>query len=182
MVENERKIVLHIADPQSYRRELEHDHHGLTYDIRQSYLSGRARVRHIVAHDNVHSELYLFTYKTKVNGETIEIETGISAADFTKLWSVSKSTIYKTRVRVNTDAGCWEVDFFKAPSTDAIYLVMAEIELPEGVADPEIIPTFIKRNLLYRVPVSDNRFSNRCLSDVDRVRHLVASLRLRNFG
>jgi hypothetical protein len=45
--------------------------------------------------------------------------------------------------------------------------VLAEVELKEGSPRPKRLPEFIKKHLLYEVPLTDDRFSNKRLGDVD---------------
>lgn len=70
-------------------------------------------------------------------------------------------TLSKDRYIYEEDGLKWEIDFFK--NGEDLYFVMAEIELPEGHVRPTKIPSLLKQHLLYEVPLTDDRFSNRKL-------------------
>jgi len=175
-VENERKYVLSVKDPNAFGRQLltlgGHSRH-----LRQGYLhtgaQSSARIRD-VSNDAEH--LPKFTYKHLINGEIVEIENDITPEDFEKLWTKVESRIDKIRVVVPHDDLVWEVDFFLDEQVQT-YLVMAEVELDEGVELPYSVPSFISDNLLYLVPRDDPRFFNTRLSDADKVRKLVKSVK-----
>lgn len=65
----------------------------------------------------------------------------------------------------------WEIDVFKNLDNKS-YFWMAEIELPEGQQWPQIVPSYIKENLMYKVPIEDCRFSSRRLSDSEYAMNL----------
>ena len=70
----------------------------------------------------------------------------------------------------------WEIDFFYEDENILPYFVMAEVELPENLSAPPYIPDFIKENLLYEVPVNDNRFYNVKLRDIEYTKKIYQEL------
>lgn len=74
-IENERKILLDTRKSDQLWQDLKHRKSELAVqfmDITQGYLSGSARVRHVVPHDpdpGSPREHHIFTYKTKVMGD-----------------------------------------------------------------------------------------------------------------
>jgi CYTH domain-containing protein len=175
-IENERKFLLAVEDPAAFKLELRDKYNAKLYDITQGYLSGHARVRHFVAWDKS-EETHVFTYKTLVDESVVEIETAISLHDYEKLWTVTKEVIHKTRAKIQDGDVVWEIDFFKCPKRGEIYLVMAEVELPEFQFEPKTLPYFIKDNLLYKVPLNDERFKNKRLQNPKKVRKLLKEIR-----
>lgn len=56
-------------------------------------------------------------------------------------------------------------------------MAIAEIELPENKKEPDEIPEIIKKNLIYEVPLTDSRFSNKLLGDPKYAIELLKSFR-----
>ena len=109
---------------------------------------------------------YYLTYKQKVTSRTIEIENEIEERDFKELWDICVGKLKKIRYTFADNIGnFWEVDFFK--KNGETYFVLAEVELPEGVLAPKNMPKYINKFLLYEVPLTDCRFSNKRLGDVE---------------
>ena len=69
-----------------------------------------------------------------------------------------------------------QVNVAKLGSWHNLYFVQAEVELEEGSNKPEEIPEFLREFLLYEVPLTDDRFSNKRLSDVEFASRLYKSL------
>lgn len=44
-------------------------------------------------------------------------------------------------------------------------MAVAEIELPEDQMDPDSIPDVVKKNMIFKVPLTDTRFSNKLLGN-----------------
>jgi CYTH domain-containing protein len=172
MIENERKYLL-CVDPDIYFKQLKEHLKADCYEIQQGYLSGHARVRHLLRHDT-RTEQYVFTYKKKVAGNIVEIETDIDQADYARLWTVVKNVVYKTRAKIKFEENIWEIDFFKDKRTGSIYFVMAEVELPEDMLEPNSIPEFVQEHLYYKVPLNDPRFKNKNLSNKKKVLKALA--------
>jgi hypothetical protein len=47
------------------------------------------------------------------------------------------------------------------------------VELPEDQMEPDTIPDIVKRNMLFKVPLTDNRFSNKLLSNAKYAAELL---------
>ena len=176
-VENERKLLIRHDTPSQLLHTLKQSSEAETFDITQGYLSGSARIRHVVPHrTNYSSEQHLFTYKTKVGGNTVEIETEITIHDYQKLSLIVKPVVHKTRVKIKRNQYTWDIDFIKTPKSGSIYLVMAEVEMPEFETDvPEIIEHLIPYAVKW-VEASDKRFNNRNLANVKKVTRLFNEL------
>lgn len=172
-VENERKYVLEPTYPDKFFNAVQHITGAKAYEYKQGYLSDSCRIRSIEPTGE-----YLFTFKTKVNGELIEIENAISEEDFRKLWTQVTKVITKTRVKVPHGEYTWEVDFFRKPNKEKFYLIMAEVELPAGVMNPKELPSFITDNLLHEVEYGDKRFNNKQLSKPSQVKLILDKIRL----
>lgn len=176
MIENERKLLLNCDDPGMLLRSLKKIEGAQTSDITQGYLSGSARIRHVVDHNQSVGEKHLFTYKTKVSGATVEIETEISVHDYHKLFLVVKPIIHKTRIKFRLDPYTWDIDFFKTPKSGNIYLVMAEVEMPEFETEVPPVLEHLAPYSLKWIESSDKRFNNRNLANVKKVTRLFKEL------
>lgn len=137
--------------------------------IRQGYLavsdSMDLRVRHSLD-KNGHEE-WVLTFKQKVSERKIEVEKTLSTRDGMDLWEVATSKLKKIRHYVdNGDGTIWEIDLFYNPDTGDLYFAMAEIELEEGSPPPDELPDFLQKFLLFKVPLTDDRFLNKRLGDV----------------
>jgi CYTH domain-containing protein len=193
-IENERKYVLLPTNDVGFMTDLELMPDATVHRIFQAYLPGGPRIRSIKnKYDFTKlsaegelvppaSGLYKFTYKLMVNSELIEIETDIEKSDFDKLAVASSGRISKTRVTIPDGNLNWEVDFFHDEINANLYLVMAEVELPEGVDAPATVPAFVADNLLYLVERDDLRFVNSNLSDPNAVRATVAHIKKEKDG
>jgi CYTH domain-containing protein len=188
-IENERKYVLLPKSDIGYMTDLELLGTTTVDKIYQAYLPGNARIRKIV---NKYAYGYLdpetqeyvpadsvmkFTYKLATHGGLVEIETDLSQSDFDNLFPIAQRKIVKTRITVPEGDLNWEVDFFHDEYNNNLYLIMAEVELPEGVDAPSTIPSFITDHLLYAVERNDRRFDNANLSDADGVRATIAHIK-----
>ena len=146
-----------------------------------------ARIRKVTAKknsDDQHKKTqWFFTFKSKVDTRTIELEQKIDSRDGEELWCRCIGKLRKKRYIILDDVGNrighkamkWEVDFF-FDQHDHLYFVMAEVELPEGSERPETLPAFIEEYLLYAVPLTDDRFSNKRLGDVAYTKELYKQL------
>jgi CYTH domain-containing protein len=145
--------------------------------IEQGYLvfskGNSARIRHLVCDGK---KKWFFTFKHKVAGRVVELEHVIETRDAEDLWRDCMGKLKKTRHILEDKKGRkWEVDFF-FNLEGGCYFVMAELELPEGEPAPSDLPRFIKDHLIYDVPLTDRRFSNKKLGDVNYATKLYASL------
>lgn len=145
--------------------------------IEQGYLvfsrGNSARIRSVKTKDE---NKWFFTFKHKAGGRVVELEHVIEERDAEDLWKDCMGKLKKTRHILEDKKGRkWEVDFFFDQS-GYCYFAMAEIELPEGKECPKNLPSFIKSHLIYGVPLTDDRFSNKRLGDVNYATELYKSL------
>ena len=162
--ENERKYVLKPACEETIREAASQK-----YDISQGYLIATrgitVRVRKSVpAYANGGKGGYYFTLKANTNGRCIEVENKLDKRDFDDLWGIALNKLEKVRYEVKNGRHLWECDFFRDYKGET-YIAVAEVELPEGQLEPDNLPFFIRENLLYKVPLTDTRFSNKLLGD-----------------
>lgn len=163
-IENERKFVLSrdfdAAQLRGWTRS----------EIKQAYLDDGPRLR-------ASGAAHIFTYKRWIPHaqELVEIETEISAEDFALLWSQSSDQIVKTRYEKRDAAGDWVVDFLR-DSADALYFVLAEVEMPRGVKSPDAIPPEIAPYIVHTAAAPDERFTNKRLADVDAASRLYQEI------
>lgn len=148
-----------------------------TTTIRQGYLAASdsmdLRIRH-TAHPN-NTEFWTVTFKQKVAGRKIELEQKVDVRDGLDLWEVSGTKIKKVRHYLGNprQGPVWEIDLFYA---NDLYFAMAEIELPEGAPPPEELPELIEAYLVLKVPLTDSRFFNKNLGNVESVTSLYEEL------
>jgi len=175
------KEALHTASVMHHRLE----------NIEQGYIvyskGTTARIRKVTTKkscDDHHKKTnWFFTFKHKVDTRTIELEQKIDTRDGEELWGRCIGKLRKKRYIILDDVGNhynhkplkWEVDFF-FDQHDHMYFVMAEVELPEGAGRPDRLPAFIEEYLLYSVPLTDDRFSNKRLGDVAYTKELYQQL------
>lgn len=148
-------------------------------DIRQGYLvfskGVSLRIRETFA-NNDHRPKFELTFKQKVGNRVIEIEKSIDHRDFNDLWEVSINKLEKTRYDVMHEQYHWEVDVFKDHDHET-YIIVAEHEMPEGDLSPKSIPAIINDNLLYAVPLDDDRFSSKKLANLKYSKKLYNKFR-----
>jgi CYTH domain-containing protein len=108
---------------------------------------------------------WFLTCKQKVGDRVIEIEKKLDERDGGDLWEVCVGKLKKDRYVFQHDDATWELDLFKRGAD--IYFVMAEVELPEGAPRPTTMPEFMAKKLIYEVALTDDRFSNKRLGDVE---------------
>lgn len=176
-IENERKLLLDVNRSQEIIKHLRSDPHIAWYDITQGYLSGSCRVRHVVPHVNpIPDEKFIFTFKTKVRGSTVEIESDISVHDYQKLFLICKPIIVKTRAKIVCGDYTWDVDFLRKPKSGEIYLVMAEVEMPEFEPDVPAPHELLEPYAMKWIDQGDKRFNNRNLSNPKKAAKHVQEL------
>lgn len=106
---------------------------------------------------------YYFTLKVNTAGRVVEIEKNIDKRDFDDLWAICVNKLEKIRYIVKNNGEVWEMDFFKDYKKET-YMAVAEIELPEDQSEPDSLPKIVENNLIYEVPLTDTRFSNKLLA------------------
>jgi len=117
---------------------------------------------------------WFLTFKQKVTDRVIEIEKKLDNRDGTQLWEIAVGKLKKDRYVIKHDGICWEFDFFKA--NDQTYFLLAEVELSEGAPRPKTIPPMLEEYLLFEVPLTDDRFSNKRLGDVNYAKQLYKEI------
>lgn len=147
--------------------------------IEQGYLgSGKGntvRIRCITKNKNTKpKKTWYYTFKRKVKGRNIEIEKKIDARDGADLWGECTSKLRKKRCTFFYKER-WEVDLFY-DANEKFYFAMAEIEMKEGSPPPSKLPDFLKKKVLYAVPLTDERFSNKRLANVEYTKELYRQL------
>lgn len=158
--ENEKKFVLKI-DCEDNIKQASYD----ALKIQQGYLIASKGISLRVRKIWYSPPKFYLTFKSSTNSRVIEIEKKIDERDFNDLWMQSLNRLEKIRYLVGHAEDLWEVDFFKT-ANDETYFALAEFEMPEGQLAPEVMPDFIKDNLIYEVDLTDNRFSSKLLADV----------------
>ena len=170
-IENERKFVLgqdgelegQLAKMPGVARNF----------LRQAYLdSSGVRIRSIEADGKTD---HVFTYKRMVEGQVVEIETGLSVIDFKRLWTQRKETLQKVRYSWNEGHFHWDVDFFKRDD-GSTYFAMAEVEMPEEDTEPPPLPARLSAHLLGTAPAGDQRFTSKRLADQAHATALLADI------
>jgi CYTH domain-containing protein len=176
-VENERKLLLDTSKSLDLLKQLRKTDCKF-YDITQGYLNGAGRIRHVVPHKptDVDIEAYWFTYKAKVQGSTVEIETQINTHDYQKLFLIVKPWLIKTRTKIQDGAYTWDIDFFRTARQGAIYLAMAEVEMPEFETETPDTLDILKPYALKWIENGDKRFNNKNLCNPKQVLKHLASI------
>jgi len=172
--ENERKYII-----DSKIESIIMEKSSAAYDISQGYLIATrgitVRIRKLVKRKNKKAEYY-FTLKATTSGRAIELEKKMDERDFDDLWNIALNRLEKVRYILSHEGNDWEIDFFKDYKENT-YMAVAEIELPEDQYEPYSIPGIIKDNLLYSVPLTDIRFSNKLLGDARYASQLLQEIR-----
>lgn len=171
-IENERKFVL--EDDGKLEQQLAQVP-GVTRSLlQQAYLDvSGLRIRAIQSNG---TERHVFTYKREIDGQVVEIETQISAADFGRLWSQRRETLQKARYSWDDGRFHWDVDFFKTDE-GRTYFAQAEVEMPEHDKMPPPLPPRLAGHLLATPPAADQRFTSKRLADQAHAEKLLADIR-----
>jgi hypothetical protein len=172
-IENERKFVLNEQAP-----ELEAQLAAMPgvsrHLLRQAYLDAPGlRIRSLEGDGRTD---HVFTYKRTIDGQVVEIETGLSAIDFARLWTQRVETLVKVRCSWTEGRYHWDVDFFKRDD-GSTYFAMAEVEMPEEQIDPPPLPDFLATHLLMVAPALDPRFTSKRIADPVHATKLLAEIR-----
>jgi CYTH domain-containing protein len=168
-IENEMKYVARDYD----ELEVLLSPHGWL-DIQQGYLNMNARVRRITHPDG---ELaHAFTYKERTpDGRNLEFEMTISPTDFDTAWAYTHLRLFKRRVSITHQQVRWDIDFYRWSKP---YFVVAEVEMPPDMEQPETILPALEKYIAYAVPRNDNRFTARRMADEHHVRAVAQALGL----
>jgi CYTH domain-containing protein len=146
--------------------------------IQQGYLAISGNMNLRVRHELSDKERnrWVTTLKQKVGDRVVEIEREIEPEDGELLYEVSAPKLTKTRHMIPGHCGQWsEVDVFY--SGEEIYFLLLEVEMSEGMLRP-ILPDCLKKYVIHEVGLTDNRFSNTKLGDVEHTKRLYRELLL----
>ena len=172
-IENERKFVLNERATE-LEAELGRRPGVARHLLRQAYLDAPGlRIRSLEGDGRTN---HVFTYKRTIEGQVVEIETGLSAVDFARLWTQRKETLVKVRYSWTDGRYHWDVDFFKRDD-GSTYFAMAEGEMPEEQTEPPPLPDFLARHLLLIAPALDPRFTSKRIADQAHATKLLADIR-----
>ena len=171
-IENERKFIL--LDDDKLEAQLALDPGVARSVLRQAYLDASGvRIRAIKKGGAIH---HVFTYKRPVDGQIVEIETGISPIDFERLWKLRRETLSKVRYSWEEGRFHWDVDFFKTEAGKT-YFALAEVEMPEEETVPPAAPARLQKHVLGLAPFGDPRFTSKRLADQAHAERLMAEIR-----
>lgn len=153
---------------------LKHDKHLV---IEQGYLAFSkgmtTRIRSIIRRGKSTRKKWYLTFKQKVRNRVIEIETKLDQRDGEELWGVCVGKVFKDRFVFYEHNGTWELDFFRKGTHR--YFTLAEVELEEGAPRPGP-PEWLRNHILYEVPLTDDRFSNKRLGDVEYAQRIYQEI------
>ena len=173
-IENERKFVL--DEDGRLEPQLAQAPGVTTSRLSQAYLdSPGVRVRSIATAGRVR---YVFGFKRTVDGQMVEIETEIDAADFRRLWTLARETLGKTRYSWDDGRYHWDIDFFKT-ADGRTYFALAEVEMPEHELQPPEVPARLAGHVVGPAPFGDPRFTSKRLADQSHAEQLMAEIRAR---
>lgn len=183
-IETEYKYVLnHVEGLEARLLEVAPLFHYSVVDIRQGYLTKGNRLREyswvvddgLILHRPKVEKVRTFKLPLKDKASCLEWEDPIADDEFEMAWEMTECPIVKRRfILAWNDKLKWELDFFK--KDDYTYLTMAECEVFDGSGAPTELPEIVRTHLLFAVPEDDNRFQNRKLSEVERVRKVLNEL------
>ncbi len=172
-IENERKFVLN-EQVVGLEADLGAMPGVARHLLRQAYLDAPGlRIRSLEGGGKTD---HVFTYKRTIDGQVVEIETGLSAVDFARLWTQRRETLVKVRYSWTEGRYHWDVDFFKRDD-GSTYFAMAEVEMPEEQSDPPPLPDFLTNHLLLVAPALDPRFASKRIADQAHAMNLLAAIR-----
>lgn len=144
--------------------------------IKQGYLAfSKGMTLRIRSSTGVNAkEKWYLTLKQKVGDRVVEIEKKLDERDGHDLWSACVGKVKKDRYVFRIGDQTWELDFFLKHKE--IYFIQLEAELPEGAERPEKVPKFIRPHVLFEVPLTDDRFSNKRLGCVEYASQLYRNI------
>jgi len=162
-IEHEYKFILN-EDNSELQEALEKKYDRQT--IHQVYCTKNNRFRRItIRQGKKTSNVYVHTFKKKILGKILEVESVVSREDFELvLLGENISELHKTRFSIPQKHGQWDIDFLRESRKGKQYFALAECEQPEGlkIEVPKILRDFIQ----YEVPHEHSTwFSNFKLSD-----------------
>lgn len=173
--EHEYKYVVSLDIEQKYSdadlRELSTE----VQHIKQGYLAfSKGMTLRVRCLNTSQKKQWYLTFKQKIANRVIEIEKKLDNRDGKDLWGVCVGRLKKDRYVIEHHGHTWELDFFRKGGY--LYFVQAEVELEEGAHRPEEVPDFLKDYIVFEVPLTDDRFSNKRLADVEYAYRLYQDL------
>lgn len=175
-IENERKLLLDHTKSDLLMADLRKHQDVEMMDITQGYLSGGARIRHVVYHKSSNEDKYIFTFKVKVMGSTVEVECPLDPHDYHKLMLIVNPMVFKTRAKIVQKLHTWDIDFLRKPKSGEIYLVMAEVEMPEFEHEVPPALDLLEPYALRWIDQGDKRFNNRNLGNPKKAAKAIAEV------
>ena len=181
--EHEFKFVVHNeAFGEYYQDHCDIMYYDKHFIIEQGYLAFSkgmtTRIRSIKKKGSSKKKWYL-TFKQKIKCRVVEVETKLDERDGEDLWDACVGKLLKDRYVFKENNGNWELDFFRKGSHR--YFTLAEVELEEGAPRPDA-PPWLDKHILFKVPLTDDRFSNKRLGDVDYAQRIYNKLLEENYG
>lgn len=146
----------------------------VAYDVLQAYLGKGTRIRRFTPLAGGAVE-YVFSFKRRVDGEAVEIETPMAERDFLQLLPTAETVLSKRRYKLQDRDVAWDVDFLKAAGGDT-YCALAEAEMPEGMDQPARVPACVAEHVLHYAGRAGG-YSSRKLSDPAYVAKVMSALR-----
>jgi hypothetical protein len=150
-----------------------------TQTIHQIYTNKSNRFRKITKQrlNMTQTITYYHTFKKKINGEVLEIESKVTQSDFELIQQADNiSDLHKVRYTIPQKYGQWDIDFLLVEPGpflyDRIFFCCAECEQPKEreVIVPELLKPYIK----YEIPYEHSSiFSNFKLSDQEYAKTVI---------
>ncbi|SOC30532.1 hypothetical protein [Thalassospira xiamenensis] len=168
-IENEIKFALKNADSLEERLFAAFG----PSEIRQCYIYPDLRAR---SSKSVQDKNFSLTFKRRLpDGQSVEIETDLTEAEFQLFWNDTKVKLQKRRFSYIDDQFKWDIDFFK-DDKGITYCAVAEVEMPENMKPPVLVPEFLLDYVYYPVVQGDSRFNSFKLADQDYARLLFEEI------
>lgn len=147
-VEHEYKFIL---DENTAELERELARKYAAQHIHQIYCTKNNRFRTIVKRGKKKTSVkWYHTFKKKINGEVLEIESEIPSEDFEMIRRGDNlGELYKIRYTIPQEVGQWDIDFLLTtalPNGGTQYFALAECEQPKEfkVVVPKVLKPFIR--------------------------------------
>lgn len=148
-----------------------------TQHIHQVYSTKNNRFRAIVKHGKKKTSVkWYHTFKKKINGEVLEIETEVEKDDFDMIQrGENLGELYKIRFTIPQEYGQWDIDFLlTAPLANGgtVYFSCCECEQPKEYE--VIVPKILAKWIRYEVPHENSTlFSNFKLANQEYARTAI---------
>ena len=144
--------------------------------IKQGYIVANEttdlRIRYMQPYTS--TSFWTMTFKYNTGSRVIEVERRLEDRDGQDLWDICTRRVSKVRYFFPSAKYTWELDVLKRD--EETYFILAEVELPEGSPRPQA-PPFFEKYVLYEVDLTDTRFSNKKLGDVEYATDLYRQIK-----